>query len=215
MSNLLTRLKNVIMADLNELLDKKEQQNPIALLNEYLRQCEQEVKKVERLIERQRLLKDELAKEYYLAQKLAEKRKYQAEIALKAQEPALHQFAANEENIYHERAQKLKESLKEAAEQIAQLEQKYEKMKHQVKDMQIRRMELMGRENTARANYRIHHVLEENDLFDKTFSRFSEIEYFIDRLEKKVNDQYFANTFDEKIAKLEKELKNKETDSKP
>lgn len=118
MSNLLTRLKNVIMADLHDLLEHKEQKNPITLLNEYLRQSEQEVEKVKQLIERQRFLKIELEKEYNLAQNLAETRRYQAEIAIKAQEPALHQFAANEHHIYSERANKLKRSLHQTTDQL-------------------------------------------------------------------------------------------------
>jgi hypothetical protein len=35
MTNLFTRIKNTITADLYEALDQKEKQNPIALLNEY------------------------------------------------------------------------------------------------------------------------------------------------------------------------------------
>lgn len=61
--SIFTRLKNVIMADLHDLLNEQEQRNPIALLNEYLRQCEKEVEKVQKLIERQRLLKQELLRE--------------------------------------------------------------------------------------------------------------------------------------------------------
>lgn len=71
--SIFTRLKNVIMADLHDLLNEQEQRNPIALLNEYLRQCEKEVEKVQKLIERQRLLKQELLREYNHAEHLKEK----------------------------------------------------------------------------------------------------------------------------------------------
>ncbi|HJV32373.1 MAG TPA: PspA/IM30 family protein, partial [Bacillales bacterium] len=53
MTNLFTRIKNSITADLHEALDHKEKQNPIALLNQYLRQCEMETEKVRKLLERQ------------------------------------------------------------------------------------------------------------------------------------------------------------------
>lgn len=46
MRNLFTRMKETISADLHQLLDHKEQKNPIAALNHYLRQCEQETEKV-------------------------------------------------------------------------------------------------------------------------------------------------------------------------
>ncbi len=42
---LLSRVKTMIAADIHEWLDEKEKKNPIAVLNEYLRQCEQEVEK--------------------------------------------------------------------------------------------------------------------------------------------------------------------------
>ena len=84
MTNLFQRLKNTVMSDLHEAIDKKEKKNPIAVLNHYLRQCEQEVEKVRKLVERQYLLKEEFQKEYQQASVLADKRKYQAEVASKA-----------------------------------------------------------------------------------------------------------------------------------
>ena len=93
MTNLFTRIKNTITADLHEALDQKEKKNPIALLNEYLRQCEQETEKVRKLLERQYTLKEEFTKEHVQAVELAEKRKRQSEIASQAGEMELYQFA--------------------------------------------------------------------------------------------------------------------------
>jgi lia operon protein LiaH len=211
--SIFTRLKNVIMADLHDLLNEQEQRNPIALLNEYLRQCEKEVEKVQKLIERQRLLKQELLREYNHAEHLKEKRKYQAEIALKAHEEELHQFAINEQQQYEERASKLKQALEQATKQLIDLEHKYEEMKHKLKDMHIKRMELMGRENIARAYSRINQVLEQHNSEKNHFVRFAEIENYLDELENRINNRYDTLTFDARIAKLEKELKNQETDS--
>ena len=84
MTNLFTRFKNTILADLHGALDQKEQKNPIALLNQYLRECEQETEKVRKLVERQYRLKDEFTREYNQASELAAKRKSQADIAITA-----------------------------------------------------------------------------------------------------------------------------------
>jgi lia operon protein LiaH len=213
MSNLLTRIKNVIMADLHEMLDQKEQQNPIALLNEYLRQCEQEVEKARKLVERQHLLKEELTREYYQAQELAEKRKHQAQVASQASETELYEFIVQEQAKYEERALRLKESLERALRHLEELERKYEEMKHKLKDMHIKRMELMGRENVARAHYRMNQVLEQDNYGEKSFSRFAEIEQYLERLERKVNTAYYSSTIDARIAQLEKQLKTQETHS--
>jgi lia operon protein LiaH len=204
MTNLFTRIKNTIAADLNEALDRKEKQNPIFLLNQYLRQCEQETEKAAKFLERQNALKDEFTKELYNAEQLVEKRKYQAEVASKAGETELYQFASEELQVYSNRAEKLKTSLEQVKGQLNELERKHGEMKNKLKDMQIRRMELMGRENVTRANHRMDQVLESNS--DKSFSRFQEIENYIDRIENQVNRSYNVTTIDSRIEQLEKEI---------
>ena len=204
MTNLFTRIKNTITADLNEALDQKEKQNPIILLNQYLRQCELETEKVAKFLERQTALKDEFTKELYNAEQLAEKRKYQAELASKAGESELYQFALEEQQLYSNRAERLRGSLEQVKGQLVELERKHGDMKNKLKDMQLRRMELMGRENVTRANHRMDRVIESNT--DKSFSRFQEIENYINRLENQVNRSYNQTTIDARIEQLEKEM---------
>ncbi|WP_223701549.1 PspA/IM30 family protein [Sutcliffiella deserti] len=209
MSNLFTRIKNTISADFHEVLDKKEQKNPIALLNQYLRDCEKEVEKVRKLVERQSLLKEEFVREYNQAESLASKRKYQADIASQAGESELSDFATKEHHQYEERASQLKLSIEKVSGDLTSLEQKYESMKHKVKDMYIKRMELMGRENMARANHRINHVMDSGNP-DQSFTKVKEMENYLDHLEQRVNTSYHRNTIDARIAQLEKELPNEE-----
>ncbi|WML38434.1 PspA/IM30 family protein [Neobacillus sp. OS1-2] len=213
MTNLFTRIKNTITADLHEAMDQKEKKNPIALLNQYLRQCEQETEKVRKLLERQYTLKDEFTREYHQAAELAEKRKFQAEIASKAGETELNQFASAEHQQYADRASRLRASLEQVKEQLGDLERKYEEMKHKLKDMNLRRMELMGRENVTRANLRINQVLDSNTYSDKSYSKFKDIENYLDRLEHQVNSSFYRNTIDSRIAQLEKEMKLEESKS--
>jgi lia operon protein LiaH len=213
MANLFSRIKNVVMADLNEALEQKENKNPIALLNQYLRQSEQETEKVRKLVERQYRLKAEFTKEYHEAVKLAEKRQQQAEIAAKAGESELSQFALKEHQQYAERVEHLQASLAQINEQLVNLENRYEEMKHKLKDMQLRRMELMGRENVTRANQRINQVLESDTYSNTSYSRFKEIENYLERLEHQVNSSYYRSTIDAKVAELEKNLKLDESKS--
>ncbi|MGG3915223.1 PspA/IM30 family protein [Rossellomorea vietnamensis] len=216
MANLFQRLKNTVMSDLHEAIDKKEKKNPIAVLNHYLRQCEQEVEKVRKLVERQYLLKEEFQKEYQQASVLADKRKYQAEVASKASEEGLYEFALQEQKYYEERAVRIQESKLQATKELEELERKYEEMKHKLKDMYIKRMELMGRENIARAHNKMNSVLESSSGYNnQAFSKFDEIETYLDQLEHGVNSSYYRNTIDAKIAKLEKEMKNEETEAIP
>ena len=145
--------------------------------------------------------------------RLAEKRKYQAEIASKAGETELYQFALTEHQQYADRAGRLSASLEQVKGQLVELERKYEEMKHKLKDMHLRRMELMGRENVTRANHRINQVLDANTYSDKSYSKFKEIENYLDRLEHQVNSSYYRNTIDARIAQLEKEMKLEESKS--
>jgi lia operon protein LiaH len=218
MANLFTRIKNTVLADLHEVLDQKEQKNPIALLNQYLRESEQETEKVRKLLERQYRLKDEFTREYQQAVELSAKRKHQSEIASNAGETELYQFALNEQQQYEERASRLKELLAQANKQLVELEQKYEEMKHKLKDMNIRRLELMGRENVTRAQLTMNTVIDNNTYSNKSYSRFQEIESYLDRLEQQVNSSYYRSTIDARISQLEKQnsiptLKKEETSS--
>jgi len=208
MTNIFTRIKDSVSADLHQIMDNKEAQNPVTALNHYLRQSEREKEKVRKLVERQYRLKEEFTKEYLQAQDLADKRIKQAKIAEKAGELEMYEFAMKEHGEYQARADRMKASREEAVEQLTILEQKYEEMKHKLKDMRLRRMELMGRENIARASHQINRVIEE--ISDKPFSKFGELERYIEGLEYKVNNAYYKNTFDSKIDKLEREMRNKE-----
>ena len=207
MKNIFTRMKESISSDLHNMLDQKQEKNPIAALNYYLRQCEEETERVRKLVERQHLLKEQLVREYKLASAMKEKRQQQAEVALQAQENELYEFVQKEHAQYEERTERLNISVQHVTKQLDELERKYEEMKHKLKDMHIRRMELMGRENVARANHRMNTVLNNDELASSEYSKFSDIESYIDQLENQINTDYYRQTIDSKIAALQKEAK--------
>lgn len=210
MTNLFTRIKNTVLADLHELIDEKEKKNPIATLNQFLRQAEQEKVKIKKTLERQYRLKDEFTKEYHEADDLAKKRLSQAKIAEAAGENDLYQFAMREYEEYHERAERMKQARENIIGKIDELERKFQEMNHRLKDMYLKRMELMSRENVAKANYQMNKVFQTD--IEKSFDRFNEIENYIGRIEQQINREYFASTFDEKIARLEKQLAAEKTE---
>ncbi|WP_042351169.1 PspA/IM30 family protein [Bacillus massiliigorillae] len=212
MKNIFSRIKYTVTADIHELLDNKEQKNPLAMLNQYLRECERETEKVRSLFERQSRLKEEFTREYMEAQRLAEKRAHQVEVASQAGEVELYDFVLAEKNQYEARAERLKEAAEAAGKQLDELERKYAKMKHKLKDMHLKRLEIMGRENVARANYRINKVLDTDQAMNNSTARFDEMENYITRLEDQVNTNYYRNTIDVRIAELEKQAKNNESD---
>ncbi|RKL65933.1 modulator protein [Salipaludibacillus neizhouensis] len=202
MSNIFTRMKETVASDLHGMMDKKDEKNPISALNHYLRQSEQETEKVRVLVERQHRLKEEFSRERLLAEEMAEKRKRQLEIAKEAGESELTQFVQHEYEEYSERAERLTLSQIEAMKQLEALEKKYEEMMHKLKDMRIKRMELMGRENVAKARHQMSRITEET--VEEPYSKFGEMERYIEGLEHKLNRDYYHHTIDSKIAALEK-----------
>ncbi|MCO7128278.1 PspA/IM30 family protein [Sporolactobacillus shoreicorticis] len=211
MSNIFTRLKDSIAADLNDMLDQKEQKNPIAMLNQHLRRCEAEVKRVRQLIDRQYLLKDQFIKEYHEAAEMAEKRKHQADIAERAAETELYTFALKEHEDYTQKSKQLKDAYETTVKQLDHLEQNYAEMKRKLKDMYLKRMELMSRENIANANHRMNAIIQPERAFGQSFSKFEESEMYLEQLEQKVNTNYHQNTIDARIRELERELEKNKT----
>lgn len=207
--NLFERIKNSISADLHDVLDKKEMKNPISVLNQYLRDCEKEAKKVQSYIERHYQLKNEFFREWKQAEYMALKRKEQSSLAEKAGEMELYQMAIQEQQQHEERAAHLKSSYDHTVEQLSQLEQKYREMKLKLKDMQIKRMELMGRENVARISQTMNRTLDHTGV-DRAFTRFDEVEMYIDHLETRVNGGYERSMLDAQLAQLEKSFKEQE-----
>jgi phage shock protein A len=75
--------------------------------------------------------------------------------------------------------------------------------------MYIKRMELMGRENVARATHRMNQVVDSSK-GEHSYTKFNEMESYLDRLEHQVNSAYHRNTIDARIAVLEKEMSQTE-----
>lgn len=94
--------------------------------------------------------------------------------------------------------------------QIDEMERKYAEMNHKLKEMYLKRMELMGRENVAKANYQMNKVFQNST--EQSFNRFYELERYIERIEQQVNQAYYESTFDEKIARLKRKLDQEATE---
>lgn len=76
-------------------------------------------------------------------------------------------------------------------------------MKMKLKDMQIKRLELMGRENVIKVTKKMNHILDDS-VMGKSNRRFEETEKYIDHLEAKLNSGFNMSMFDSRISELEK-----------
>lgn len=199
MMSLLKRFRYTLEADLHALFDKKEAKNPIAMLNQYIREAEKQTEQTGKLLERQRLLKEELEQNLKETGKMLERRTNQLDLAKASGEEDLILFATQEVETYKSRQMTLQESLNQANEEVIQLEQKFEMMKHKIQDMKVRQLQLMGKENVVRANVKMNRVLNSEDM------NFHELSTYIDQLSNKIEKNYEYTQLETRLALLEQQ----------
>lgn len=206
MTTLWKRFKYAFEADLHNVFDKKEQKNPIAMLNQYIREAEKQTEKTGTWIERQSQLKLQLEKEHQEAQEMLVKRTSQMELASQTNEGELIDFAKAEVAAYTNRAEVLQASISRTTEELFGLEQKYEEMKHKVKDMKVRQLQLMGKENVTRAHHQMDLMLqpESSNNGVKRLAAFDEMEQYINRLGQRIEKEHEVSSMERRLAKLEK-----------
>ena len=202
MNSLWNRFKYSVQADLHTAFDKKESKNPIAMLNQYIREAEKQTDSVGKLLERQSKLKDELQKELNESQAMTEKRRAQLELARSTDEEDLVAFAEDEVTAYETRAQNLMKSIRNATYELTALERKFEEMKHKVKDMKVRQLQLMGKENVMRANHRMDQVISPEQA-DQKMSTISEMNQYIENLGGKIDREYETSSMERRLESLE------------
>ncbi|MGE9212827.1 PspA/IM30 family protein [Exiguobacterium aurantiacum] len=118
-----------------------------AELNRHIRGAEKEALSVERLVERQKALLDELATKRDDAKLMADKRYEQTELAKQAGEDKLAERAALESKHYGEQYRYFEGLLDEGARELDALERRALEMRLKLDEMQNKRYEFAMREN--------------------------------------------------------------------
>jgi len=199
MVGLLKRFRYTIEADLHQLFDKKESKNPIAMLNQYIREAEKQTEQTGKLLQRQAQLKEQLQSELKETTAMLEKRTKQLQLAEQANEAELVAFAAQEVESYNTRQLTLVNSIEQSNKEFVELEQKFETMKHKIKDMKVRQLQLMGKENVTRAHHKMDEVLK-----SKEESDFDDLSSYIETLADKIEKDYDRTQLEARLASLEK-----------
>ncbi|MEO4053300.1 PspA/IM30 family protein [Solibacillus sp. CAU 1738] len=202
MANLFTRFKYQLQADLHDFFDKKEQKNPVALLNQYIREAEHQTEQTGKLLARQGQLKKELEAQLKETANMLSKREQQLGLASASGEADLIAFAQGEVDAYMTRKIGLLSSIDVCAAEYFELERKFETMKHKIKDMKVRQLELMGKENVTRAHHQMDKIINKQE-----DTSFEEISLYIDDLATKIDKQYEVTTFESRLAQLENKQK--------
>lgn len=204
--NLFQRFKYTIEADLHQLFDKKEQKNPIAMLNQYIREAEKQTEQTGKLLERQGQLKEKLEQEFKQNTELLAKREAQLTLATTSGEQDLIDFASDEVAAYTARNNTLQASIEASTREYFELERKFETMKHKIKDMKVRQLQLMGKENVTRAHHQMDGMIAKNN---KT--NFEDLESYIDKLAYQIDKDHEVTSFESRLAQLEKNATEENT----
>ncbi|WP_141903545.1 PspA/IM30 family protein [Lysinibacillus sp. Y5S-8] len=197
--NLFQRFRYTVEADLHQIFDKKEQKNPITMLNQYIREAEKQTEQTGKLLERQGQLKEKLEQEYKQNAELLAKREAQLTLATTSGEQDLIDFATDEVTAYTARNHTLQASIESSTREYFELERKFETMKHKIKDMKVRQLQLMGKENVTRAHHQMDGMIAKNN---KT--NFEDLEAYIDKLAYQIDKDHEVTTFEARLADLEK-----------
>ena len=202
--NLIQRFKYTLEADLHQMFDQKEKKNPIAMLNQYIREAEKQTEQTGKLLQRQGQLKEKLEIELKENIALLTKREAQLALATANGEQDLIDFTKDEVAAYTARQNTLLTSIEASTREYMELERKFETMKHKMKDMKVRQLQLMGKENVTRAHHQMDGMLANNNT-----TNFEGLESYIDQLAHQIEKNHEVTTFEVRLAELEKKLRLK------
>ncbi|HSP22860.1 MAG TPA: PspA/IM30 family protein [Planococcus sp. (in: firmicutes)] len=203
MTTLWERLKFAVATDVDMVMTKKEEKNPLAALNRFIAEAQKQTETTGKWVERQLQLTAKLEQELAEASAMAEKRQAQLGLAKASGESDLSRFAELEVASYSKRVTELQQSLTENLEEITRLEQRFEEMQHKVKDMKLRQLQLMGKENAARAHHQMDKVLA-SGFEAEHFGAAGSMSAFIDGLGTEAEESHQHSTMEHRLESLEK-----------
>ncbi|WP_142827023.1 PspA/IM30 family protein [Planococcus soli] len=207
MTTLWDRFKFAVATDLDAVVAKKEEKNPLALLNRYISEAENQTTATGKWVERQSQLNGKLEKELAEASAMLDKRQNQLDLAQSSGEADLADFAAMEVDAYAARVAVLQNNLDENIAELTGLEHRYEEMKHKVKDMKVKQLQLMGKENATRAHHQMDKVLSP-ELVAERIGSFDDMASYITTLGAKVEERHERSAMERRLESLEKNSAN-------
>jgi phage shock protein A len=207
MTNLFKRIKNQISADLNQLLDEKEQKNPISQLNNFIKQSENELSKVRNLLERHYSLRTKFQVERESALQYVVKREEQLKIAIEGGTEAEELVKRANEDIlfYQKQVEQFTSLIQKTEEEIQFMHEQVEQIEKKLKELHTKKFDLMSRQNMAQATKKIN----ETNYFLNSKMPSIDVNYFekqIRDLELRVRSEFDLQSFDYKIEQLKRKL---------
>ncbi|MBO8164623.1 MAG: PspA/IM30 family protein [Brevibacillus sp.] len=215
---ILKRLRDVTVASVNDVIDSLE--DPVVMLNQYMRDMEAEIGRVEVAVARQVALEKKFRQQYEEAMAMAEKRDRQANLAISEGEDDLARRALLEKKQYTARAEEYEKLYHTSRAAAQQMREKLAELKDEFYKMRAKKYELTTRAQVARTQKHLNQVI--TGLGHESASRgFSRMEEKVLRMEAEAElsgekvkgsyslDQAFKPLFDDEIEAELRERKEK------
>ncbi|NWQ42416.1 PspA/IM30 family protein [Bacillus sp. EB106-08-02-XG196] len=141
------RVKTITKAEINGLLDGME--DPIAMLNEYSRELEQEILKGQKALSQQYLVEKKQAALLLETEELIAKRTRQAKLAIEQEEDTIAKLAVQEKLLHEKQFTLYQQQLEAIKEQTQILVEKLNQLKETYNELQHKKILLASRANVA------------------------------------------------------------------
>ena len=169
-----TRIKTITMAEVHALLDKVE--DPICMLNQYVREMEEEIAKGQQALASQIFLEKKQAALLADTEQLIAKRTRQAKLAVEREEEVIAQLALQEKLMQEKKLFLYQEQYETIKNQTKRLSETVEQAKETCRELQQKRLLLLSRANVAQSINQINRTFASfnTDNIAKNFARAEE-----------------------------------------
>ncbi len=168
------RIRDISVAAINDLIDKAE--DPVKLLNQYLRDMEDDIADAEVAVAKQIAVEKRLKHQYEEAQEMVDKRHEQAMKALESGNEDLARRALQDKKNHLAKAEDFEQQHANAKSNADQLRKQLQEMKAEFEKMKNRKDSLVARAEAAKAQKQINQTMSGfgKDNGAKGFDRMSD-----------------------------------------
>ncbi len=154
---IIKRLRDITVASVNEVMDSLE--DPAVMLNQYMRDLEAEIGRVEVTVARQVALEKKFRQQLDEARSTAAKRDRQVLLALQEGEDELARRALLDKKQQEARAEEYEQMYKTARDAAQQMREKLSELKDEFYKMRAKKYNLMARAEVARTQKHLNAVI--------------------------------------------------------
>ncbi|MCY8231518.1 PspA/IM30 family protein [Priestia filamentosa] len=180
----LRRIRNMVVATVNDNLDKME--NPLVMINQYLRDMEEELSKARHAVAQQEAIKADFERRLTYSQKMKKKRYDQAQIAVNSGEEDLARKALMEMKQYEEKVLQYEEIYEQSVAQLVELKEQLGKLEERIQALRDKRHTLVARANVVKAKEHMNASINRIDS-NSSYREFQRLEARIMDMETKAN----------------------------